>query len=246
MEKDLVEYIAKFLSASHTIYRVHGFPDEEEMQKIYDIAHKYKIDYQQGSNINFTLQNVLNAVPSDKHRVFDKIFLRNMKKAEYSIVNIGHFGLAMQYYTHFTSPIRRLCDLIIHHQIKAKIGKSQVKFNKKTLETYAKIATRKEILADTAERDVEYRFEMQFMKNHLGEIFTGVIVNLSKTAIIVELDRYPITGKIKLDEIKSDYYSFINSSYKIVGKRSGRIFQLADELKVRIALISDEIILELI
>jgi ribonuclease R len=104
-------------------------------------------------DLNRCLQNTLEKMPNAKyHRVFDRMILRSMKKAHYDIKNRGHFALAMNNYTHFTSPIRRLCDLIIHHQIKSVLSQQNDFFSKKDLAEYADTASEKELVADESER----------------------------------------------------------------------------------------------
>jgi ribonuclease R len=136
------EYIAKELSKGKTIYRIHEKPDEERLIKLKEEITSYNIKMEMHQNLNIVLQNLLNSLPDENfHRVFDRKILRSMKKAKYSVENLGHFGLAMRYYTHFTSPIRRISDLIIHHQIKNKLNSKQTSFSSSHLFKLAKIAT---------------------------------------------------------------------------------------------------------
>ncbi|MDY6914893.1 MAG: ribonuclease catalytic domain-containing protein, partial [Candidatus Cloacimonadota bacterium] len=123
------EFIAKKLSHKPTIYRVHEDPDEDRLYDLQNLLKFYRIKMKLNEDLNATLQAALNKMPNQKyHRVFDRMILRSMKKAHYDTKNNGHFGLAMQNYTHFTSPIRRLCDLVIHHQIKSDLRKEKEKF----------------------------------------------------------------------------------------------------------------------
>ena len=119
------EFVATKLSMQNTMYRIHEQPDEKKLLNMKDIVKRYEMKLNLKQNNNKALQQLLDEMPSPLyHRVFDRMILRSMKRARYSIENEGHFGLAIQNYTHFTSPIRRLCDLIVHHQIKDLINNS--------------------------------------------------------------------------------------------------------------------------
>ena len=158
------------------------------------------------------MANVLNSLPTiDYHRVFDRMVLRSMKKAKYSTARIAHFGLALSTYTHFTSPIRRLCDLVVHAQLKKYVfNKSVYETGKYTLSPpaifeYAGIATKKEVVADDSERAMEQKTLLSFMKKKVGEIFTGIIITFTNSAMVIELDDMPVRGVVKYMNIESDF-----------------------------------------
>jgi len=241
------EFIARKLSQHTTIYRIHELPDQERVESLKKLLQKYDCKIPQNNNLNKVFQKILADLNSQHlHRVFDRMILRSLKRARYSIENFGHFGLALDTYTHFTSPIRRLSDLIVHHQIKDLLRSEASQFNDKELSDYAEAATDREKIADDAEREVEFKNKITFMKKKLGEEYEGIIVSIRSTAIIVELDKYPVTGLIELSSLKDDYYEYLDEYKQLIGKRKGKIYKLADKLKVVISKVSDDIYLQLI
>ncbi|KQC07610.1 MAG: hypothetical protein APR54_05880 [Candidatus Cloacimonas sp. SDB] len=241
------EFIARKLSKHTTIYRIHELPDEERVENLKKILQKYDCKIPKDNNLNIVFQKILADLNSkDMHRVFDKMILRSLKRARYSVENFGHFGLALDTYTHFTSPIRRLSDLIVHHQVKDMISSRGNQFSDQELFDFAEAASDREKIADDAEREVEFKDKITFMKKKLGEEYEGIIVSIRSTAIIVELDKYPVTGLIELSTLKDDYYEFLDEYKQLIGKRKGKIFKLADKLKVNISKVSDDIYLQLI
>ena len=236
------EFVAKILSSKNTIYRVHEKPDEEDIEQIKEIAEKYDLCFERKKNLNKTLQILLDSMPDEiHHRVFDRIILRKMKKAKYDIKNIGHFGLALSNYTHFTSPIRRLSDLVIHHQIKGKLHSSAALFSKKELFDLAKTASEKEIIADEAEREVEFKNKKIFMKMRLGEVFKGIIVGIKSFSMLIELNEFPVIGVIELSSLTDDYYEFYERQNCLIGKKNGKMFKLMDKFEVQVIKVTDDI-----
>lgn len=241
------EYVAASLSNRPTIFRIHENPDEERLLLMHEVVKKYGMKLNLKQNYNLALQNLLENMP-DKlhHRVFDRMILRSLKRARYSVENLGHFGLAIQTYTHFTSPIRRLCDLVVHHQIKARINKRQHGFSSDQLFDFAGKATKREEIADEAEREVEMKNKFLFMKKHLGEEFSTVIIGVKATGLIVELDKFPVTGIIDISTLTDDHYEFMDQYKRLVGRHQGKIFKLMDQINVLVSKIDDDIYFQLI
>ncbi len=236
------EFVAEQLSKQTTIYRVHEEPDEERLITIREILKKYDLKLNLKQNFNSALQEVLENMPDGLyHRVFDRMILRSLKRAQYSTEKLGHFGLALSDYTHFTSPIRRLCDLIIHHQIKAKINRRNAAFDPQKLHDFAGIATEREQIADEAEREVDMKNKQIFIKKYLGEEFSGIIIGMKSTGLIVELDRFPITGIIEINSMKDDHYEYLEQYKRYVGNHHGKIFKLTDKVKVMVSKVDDDI-----
>ncbi len=236
------EYIAKELSTGKTIYRSHEKPDNERLLKLKEEITSYNIKMEMRQNLNVVLQNLLDQLPNeDYHRVFDRKILRSMKKAKYTVENLGHFGLAMRYYTHFTSPIRRISDLIIHHQIKNKLNSKQTPFSSSHLFKLAKIATEREMVADESEREVDLKNKTIFMKKKVGEEYTAIIIAVRRNAFIVELNRYPVTGIVDISSLSDDNYEYYPQHSRFIGKRKGKIYKLTDTLKVLLSSVDDEI-----
>jgi len=236
------EYIAKFLSENKTIYRIHEKPSQESLLKLNEIISSYNIKMEIDQNYNVMLQKLLNELPDENyHRVFDRKILRSMKKAKYSVENFGHFGLAMKYYTHFTSPIRRISDLVIHHQTKRKLKNQQPPFSKAHLFELAKNATEREMVADESEREVDIKNKTIFMKKKVGEIYEGIIISVRSNSMIVELDKYPVTGLVDISSLEDDRYDYLPQLSRFVGKRKGKIYKLTDQVKVQLTKVDEDI-----
>ncbi len=244
------EYVAEKLTkiAPATMYRIHEEPDEADLMKVKDILKFHKIDFKIEKDINKTWQNVLESLPTEEyHRVFDRIILRSMKKAKYSTAHIAHFGLGIDTYTHFTSPIRRLCDLIVHAQLKKHLfNKSVGEVHGKDLSpasifNYAGIATQKEVVADESERAMEQKIMLSFMKKKVGESYKGIIISLTNSGIIIELDQLPVRGVVKYASLTDDYYELYDRIKVLKGRRKGKIYKLADQVEVQISMVSDDI-----
>ncbi len=237
------EFVAKKLGS--TIYRIHEKPTTEKLDELKEKLSSYKIDFNQENSPNLAIQKVLQNLPNDNyHRVFDKMILRSMMKAKYSTNSLGHFGLALKNYTHFTSPIRRLCDLVVHHQLKNLLGSQNINISDKDLHKWAKIATEREAIADDSERDVEIKNKLIFMRKKLGEEYDAIIIGLKNNAIIVELDKIPITGLIQISSLKDDYYSLYRNS--LIGKKNGKIYKLTDSIKIFVSKVDDDIYFQLV
>ena len=236
------EFIAKELSNGKTIYRNHEKPDTERLLKLKEEVTSYNLNMDMQQNYSFLLQDLLNQLPdANYHRVFDRKILRSMKKAKYSVENLGHFGLAMKFYTHFTSPIRRISDLIIHHQIKNKLNSKQTPFSSSHLFQLAKSATEREMIADESEREVDLKNKTIFMKKKVGEEFDAIIIAVRNNSLIIELDKYPVTGIISISSLKDDHYEYFPQLSRIIGRRTGKTYKLADLLKVLLSSVDNEI-----
>lgn len=241
------EYIATELSVSTTMYRVHENPDEEKLISLKKLLGKYDVDFPLTSNYNESLQTVLGNLPDEHYkRVFNRMILRSMKKARYTTENRGHFGLGIQNYTHFTSPIRRLCDLVIHHQIKDKLNHLKPPFSGKELYDWAGTASEREAVADDSEREVDFKNKMIFMRKKLGEEFSGIIVGVNKGKLLIELDRYPVIGVVELSQFKNDKFEYLADYSMLVSSRNGKIIKLTDLVNVRVTRVDDDIFFQLL
>jgi len=239
------EYVANLLKnkTKNTIFRIHEEPDDHDLIKIKDTLRIHRLSFKQDSNLNKTWQNILECLPNDKyHKVFDRLVLRSMKKAKYSTNNLRHFGLGIDSYTHFTSPIRRLCDLVVHYQLKTLVLRSfKDSIASPMIPIYAKTATDREVIADEAEGLMEKKLINTFIKQYLGKPFKAIINGMNSSSIFIELERFPIRGVIKLNQINDNYYEFKEQQYIIKGKRKGKTFKLCDEIDVVLINISDDL-----
>lgn len=243
------EYTAEKLSqlSPVSMYRIHEDPDFSKLERLIETLTHYGVAWEMLENLNKSLQALLSSFPSaEYHQVFDRIVLRSMKKAKYSTEHISHFGLALQNYTHFTSPIRRLCDLVIHHLCKIYLIKSSKQnLSISQVKHYAQIASDQEIQADQAERDIERVYSRTFMQDKIGQSFTGIVVGTSSSGIIVRLNEIPITAVMKHNEFGSGTWDYYDREMRYVNRSTGDYFQLMDILKVKILSIDDDIYLQL-
>jgi ribonuclease R len=236
------EFTAKLLSSHNTLYRIHEKPKEQSLIRLSETLSRCNIKFSVGKNLNKSIQKLLDSLPSKEyHRVFDKIILRSMQKARYDVINKGHFGLALKNYTHFTSPIRRLCDLVIHHQLKDIIMMREPSFDKKSLIQFANQASEKEIIADDSEREVDMKNKQLFMKKHIGEEFEGIILGMKNDGLIVELDRYPVTGLMEFATVPNEYFSFNQDMMLVTAKSCGKKYHLTDKIKVFVNRVDNDV-----
>jgi len=231
-----------------TLYRVHETPDPEKIEEIRQLLKNYGIKMAYNDNYNFIIQDVLKSMPTHEHHmVFDRLLLRKMKKARYDVINYGHFGLALQFYTHFTSPIRRLCDLIVHTQMKKSIfGRNYSEYSKQEMKESADQASEKELIADESERNVDELNKRLFMKDKLGEIFSGVIVSMNKTSVFIELEKYPVITNAKISEMSFDSFVYFEDKMMLNGSKTGVKFKLTDKVNVKIIKVTDDIYTKII
>jgi ribonuclease R len=243
------EYTAAELSkkAPTSIYRIHDDPDPQKIERMAQVLDFYGIAYIEQENLNKSVQHLLASLPNkDYHRVFDRIILRSMKKAKYSTMHIRHFGLSLENYTHFTSPIRRLCDLLVHHLCKIHVIHSEkFKLRKEQISRWASVASEQELQADAAERDIEKVYGATFMRDKIGEQFSGLVISTNSTGALVRLSELPVTAMLQKDQFGKGKWEYYDREMRFVNPRSGESFELMDSVKVRILDVSDDVYLEL-
>lgn len=243
------EYTASQLSKKSpvSIYRIHEDPDTEKIERLAQVLDFYGIAYLEQENLNKSIQHLLSSLPNkDYHRVFDRIILRSMKKAKYSTLHIRHFGLSLEDYTHFTSPIRRLCDLVVHHLCKIHIIQSSShKIRKDQVTRWAAIASEQELQADSAERDIEKVYGATFMKDRVGEKFSGLVISTNSSGVFVRLNELPVTAMLQKDQFGKGKWEYNDREMRFVNPRSGDSFELLDSVKVHVMEVSDDVYLEL-
>lgn len=219
------------------IFRVHEVPDGEKMAELAVFLKNlgYAARGLRHETHPMALQAVLAQVKETAHEnIIGRIMLRSMKKAKYSTVNVGHFGLAARHYCHFTSPIRRYPDLMVHRMIRSALrGKSPDAYEG-VAELAALQSSSTERTAMEAERAVDDLKMTEYMAAHLGEEYDGVISGVTEFGIFVELPNL-IEGLIRMNELQDDYYDLDKKIYSLIGRHSGRRLSLGDKLRVRVA-----------
>jgi len=157
-----------------------------------------------------------------------------MKWAKYSAINLGHFGLASDGYTHFTSPIRRYPDLIVHRLLKKVLSKKEVKLPEEILANKADYLSNRERVAMEAEREILNRYRVRFMRDKIGEEFEGIISGVTAFGFFVELKNIFVEGLVRVTSLYDDYYQYQEKRYCLVGDRTHKTFRIGDEVNVRV------------
>lgn len=221
------------------IYRIHEQPKEEKMQRFFDFASALGIVVQgtKGSITPKDLQKVIEHVEDrPESAVINTMLLRSMQQARYSEDNFGHYGLAAEYYTHFTSPIRRYPDLIVHRLIRS-YGQDASDTNKTywegELPEIADHSSKMERRAVEAEREVDSMKKAEFMMDKVGEEFDGIISSVVKFGLFIELPN-TVEGLIHINELKQDYFHFIENHLALVGERTGLTFKIGQKVRVKV------------
>lgn len=232
--RKVAEYIGK--QKKTFIYRIHDEPNEDKLIAMAAVIAKfgYKIDFRNKGDISKSLNTLMEEVNGKKEQnLIDTLAIRSMSKAKYSTDNIGHYGLAFDYYSHFTSPIRRYPDVMVHRllQFYLDAGKS---VDEEVYETKCQHCSNMEGLATNAERDSIKYMQVKYMQDHQDEEFLGVISGVTEWGIYVEIISNKCEGMVRIREIKDDYYTFDEKQYALVGATSNSILQLGDEIYVKV------------
>ena len=231
--KKVAEFIGK--QKKTFIYRIHDEPNEDKLFAMQAVIAKFghKIDFKQGS-ISQALNKLMEDVSGKKEQnLIDTLAIRSMSKAKYSTDNIGHYGLAFEYYSHFTSPIRRYPDVMVHRLLQHYLdgGKS---VDEETYETKCLHSSTMEGLATNAERDSIKYMQVKYMQDHQDQEFLGVISGVTEWGIYVEIIENKCEGMCRIRDIKDDYYTFDEKQYALTGATSGKLLQLGDEIYVKV------------
>lgn len=222
------------------VYRTHENPDPEKIQKLGMFINNfgYSIKITQDEIHPKELQKLIAKIEdTPEETLISRLTLRSMKKARYTTTCTGHFGLAAQYYCHFTSPIRRYPDLQIHRIIKetlrGKMNEKRLRHYENLLPEVAKHSSDTERRADEAERETDKLKKVEYMENHIGEIFEGVISSLTNWGIYVELPS-TIEGMIHITNLLDDYYYYNDNTYEMVGEHTGKVYKLGEKVKIKV------------
>ena len=221
------------------LYRIHDEPDSETVKDFLLFVHNFGYKLRKRAAGSSVFQELLEkAKGRPEERLVNHLLLRSMKQAIYSEENRGHFGLAFDHYTHFTSPIRRYPDLIVHRLLKKMLlkqyGKKEQARWSDLLPRIADQSSDRERLAMEAEREVVDLKKTQFMADKVGATFSGLISGVTGFGIFVELEEYFVEGLIHISNLKDDYYTFLEKEYALVGEGRGKRYRIGDPLEVEI------------
>lgn len=221
------------------LYRVHELPDSEKLERLNNLLAAFgrTMPKEKGEIKPIAMQQVLSSVSgAPEERIVSTVLLRSMKQARYSAENLGHFGLAAEYYTHFTSPIRRYPDLIVHRLLREDMHRKRLSAKRRgelesQLPLIAEQTSVRERAAADAERDTVELKLVEYMSRFIGEEFDGIISGVTAFGIFVELEN-GVEGLVRMTSLTDDYYLYAEDKYMLIGERTGKTLRLGDPIRI--------------
>jgi ribonuclease R len=232
---------ARFLSKKKVpaLYRAHPAPPEEKYEDLQKFLAEFKLRMPPASEVTpadfSALLKKVRGKPEES--LVQSVLLRSQSMAIYSPENLGHFGLALDAYAHFTSPIRRYPDLLVHRAIRYAIGRGaagEYSYTEKAMSAMAVHCSQRERRAEEAERDVDERFKCAWMEKHVGSEFDGVVTGVTSFGLFVELTESRVSGLVHISQLPNDYYRFEPTRHLLEGERTGNRFRLGDFARVQV------------
>ncbi|HEX9105057.1 MAG TPA: RNB domain-containing ribonuclease, partial [Polyangia bacterium] len=231
-----------------TVWRIHDVPSDERLQQFADLAQAFGLhfDAEDGRSPKKLKEFLASLHGRPMERALNFLLLRTLKQAVYDVVNVGHFGLAAPDYLHFTSPIRRYPDLIVHRLLKSSLhgdglpagGNPGAQPSRETLQEMSAASSKSERRAMEAERDVVDLYRAVLMRDRIGEEYDGTIAAVVAFGLFVQIESPFVEGLVKLGGLTDDHYEYDEETQRLVGRSTGRQFALGDPVKVRIENVS--------
>jgi len=236
--RTVAEFVGKTKPAKTFVYRVHDSPDTEKMENFADFIRRFGYKLKTNgtkSDVSKSINGLLDEVQGKREEnLIETVAIRAMAKAVYSTTNIGHYGLAFDFYTHFTSPIRRYPDMMVHRLLERYlVGGRSVSVEK--WEELCRHSSEMELLASQAERaSVKYK-QVEFMSERLGMVFDGVISGVTEWGLYVEINENKCEGMVPIRDLDDDYYEFDEKNYCLTGRRNRKSYRLGDPIRIQVA-----------
>jgi ribonuclease R len=233
----VAEFVGKKQKGKTFVYRIHDKPNSEKLSSFSYFIKRfgYSLDAQDAKGLPAAMNKLLNDVSGKKEQnVIETLALRAMAKAVYSTENIGHYGLAFSHYTHFTSPIRRYPDMMVHRLLTKYLEKQAPRDGEKYVKLCEHSSKRERLAADAERASIKYK-QVEFMSDKIGQAFDGVISGVTEWGIYVEIIENQCEGMIAIRELQDDFFEYDEENYCIRGRRSGKVFMLGDKIRVEVA-----------
>jgi ribonuclease R len=229
--------VPKGKKAKTFVYRVHDLPNPEKMENFSEFIRRfgYKLKDKGASNeISKSINNLLDEVQGKKEQnLIETVAIRAMAKAIYTTANIGHYGLAFKHYTHFTSPIRRYPDMMVHRLLERYLAGGRSVSGQKTEEACKHCSDMETVAAQAERASIKYK-QVEFMSDKIGMVFDGVISGVTEWGLFVELNENRCEGMIPMRELGNDFFEFDEKTYSLIGKRNKHRYLLGDPLKIKV------------
>jgi ribonuclease R len=227
------------------MFRVHDLPDPTRIRELATFVSTFGYSLHVDGNVRSKdFQKLLEAVKgSDVENLINEVAIRSMAKAEYSAKNIGHYGLAFDTYTHFTSPIRRYPDLVVHRLMKeyaSGMSHERRESLNGLVPVVAKHTSERERVAMEAERAAIKVMQVSFMQRHVGDTFPAVVSGVTKFGLFVEIEELLVEGMVHVRDLNDDFYVYDETKYALIGRRTDRRYRLGDHLDVQVVKVNPE------